>query len=142
MFNPNMMQREAVRRQGTSGVFGDAGFFQSSENAEFKDAFLKYGIPAIVEHEVKKHSKENLLKIIQLLLENKADPNAANIFPYGRTPLMQAAEYNLVDIFDLMCKHGGDPAKEDTYHDDCMKIAKSFSSQDVIDYLNNKKSMA
>lgn len=142
MFNPNMMQREVVRRQSTSGVFGDAGFFQSSGNADFKAAFLIHGIPAFVEHEVKKHSKENLFKIIQLLLENKADPNAANIFPYGRTPLMQAAEYNLVDIFDLMCKHGGDPAKEDTYHDDCMKIAKSFSSQDVIDYLNNKKSMA
>lgn len=138
MFNSTMtqLQREVARRQGTSGVFGDAGF-----NLEFRE-FLKNSLPAIVEHEAKKHSKENLFKIIQLLLEKKADPNAAHISTYGRTPLMQAAEYNLVDIFDLMCKHGGNPAIEDTYHDDCMKIAKSFSSQDVIDYLNNKKSMA
>jgi ankyrin repeat protein len=48
---------------------------------------------------------------------------------------MLAAEDDFVDIFDLMLKYGGDPAIKDSYGDDCMKIAESFSSHEVINYL-------
>jgi ankyrin repeat protein len=135
MSNPDMMQREVIRRLNTSGVFGDTGLLQSSQNSELKAAIFRDVTSVIFENEAKKHSKETLLQIIQLLLENGANPNAIHAYPCGRTPLMLAAEDDLVEIFDLMIKHGGDPAIKDSYEDDCMKIAESFSSHGVINYL-------
>lgn len=135
MLSPDTMQREVMRRGNASGVFGDAGFLQSGQNSDLKAMILEVATSHVLAEHTKGHTKEKLLQIIQLLLENGAKPNSIHAYPCGRTPLMLAAEDDLVDIFDLMLKSGGDPAIKDSYGEDCMKIAVRFSSHGVINYL-------
>jgi len=140
MSSPDMMQREVMRRHNVSftGVFGDASFTEIFKEPWQRNVFSAL-LQAMMKLHKERHSQEKLLQIIQLLLKHQASPNAPHAYPApGRTPLMLAAENNSVPALDLMLKHGGDPYIKDAAGNNCMKIAMSFSSHAVVNYLRAK----
>jgi len=96
----------------------------------------------------KQYKKEHLLEITKLLLEAKSNPNEPHISSNGKlrdyTPLMFAAELDLVDVFDLLIKAGGEVKKPCEYiHNvtgelkkiDCKQVALSWNSNKVLKYM-------
>jgi ankyrin repeat protein len=139
--DPDTAQREILRRYNVSmtGVFGDGRAL-----AKLRD-FPQYGemfeslVSAMVEEQIRRHSLSKLIRIIELLLQCKANPNAQHRYPApGRTPLMLAAENNSVPAFDLMIRYGGDPFHTDAAGLNCPKIAMGFCSSEVVDYMRSK----
>lgn len=92
-------------------------------------------------------SKEKMFSIAKVLLENDADPNQRHDVNglIGYTPLMMAAEKNLIDLFELMIKHGGNPNQtaRDTgpYSStiSCWEIAYSWKSNSILKYLEENR---
>ena len=92
-------------------------------------------------------SKEKMFSIAKILLENGADPNQRHDVNglIGYTPLMMAAEKNLIDLFELMIKHGGNPNQtaRDTgpYSStiSCWEIAYSWKSNSILKYLEENR---
>ena len=83
------------------------------------------------------HSKPRLTSIVRLLLASGADPNSRHDYPApGRTPLMLAAESDLVEIFALMVEqHGGKPLLPDAAGQTSHDIARSFRAYQVHTWL-------
>ncbi|MCL2183549.1 MAG: hypothetical protein FWB85_08785 [Chitinispirillia bacterium] len=97
---------------------------------------------------LEQYKTENLLKIIGLLLAAGSNPNEPHSTPDKRlrayTPLMLAAEFDLVDAFDVLVKAGGDVNKWCEHIDgitgelekrDCWKIALRCKSHKILQYL-------
>ena len=59
---------------------------------------------------------------MRLLLEQGADPNRGNHF--GKTPLMYAAHFNLLESARLLLKYGADPNRRTTAKAD--RVCNSF----------------
>lgn len=138
--NPDMVKREVMRRYGVSmaGVFGDGrGIAQLREAPRYAELFESL-VSAMVEERTRRHNLPKLIRIVELLLQNGANPNSLHRYPTpGRTPLMLAAENNSGWAFDLMVRHGGDPYRPDAAGLDCPKIAMGFSAAEVVDYMRS-----
>lgn len=136
--NPDLVQREALRRYNVNfaGVFGDGrGLEAMMENPEHRNIFENL-VTAFARMEASRHSIKKLVRIAELLLRHKANPNAAHQYPVpGRTPLMLAAENNSGLAFDTLMKFGGDPYQTDAAGMDCRKIAYGFAAGEVVGYL-------
>lgn len=142
--DPDSVNREVMRRYGVSmaGVFGDGGNWaklrESPKYAELFEALVS----AMVEEEIRRHSIPKLIRIVELLLQNGANPNASHRYPTpGRTPLMLAAENNSGWVFDMLVRHGGDPYRTDAAGLDCPRIAMGFSSAEVVGYMRSNEIM-
>lgn len=94
------------------------------------------------------YTPEKVLKIIEALLNAGSNPNEPHNkrggVLKGYTPLMLAAEFDWVEAFDLLVKHGGDVEKKHEYihkwtgelkQADCWQIAFSYKANKVLDYM-------
>jgi ankyrin repeat protein len=139
--DPDLVQKEVFRRYNINlaGVFGDGKnvrkLFDNPRDAEL----FKRLASDMVDEKIRRHSIPKLKRIIELLLRNKADPNAPHSYPEpGRTPIMLAAEDNSGWAFDLMLRHNGDPFQTDVAGMNCLKIAMAFRSAEVVSCMRNK----
>jgi hypothetical protein len=130
-------QREIRRRAG--GIFGNVfggregldRLLGEPNNRKRAESLISI----MMKIDLERHSIPKLLRIVELLLEYGANPNAYHEYPVpGRTPLMLAAEENSVAAFDGMVKRGGDPYRKDKQESDCLRIAFSFGARDVMAY--------
>lgn len=139
--NPDLVKKEVLRRYNVrmAGVFGDGeGLRKLRENPKNAELFERL-VTAMVEEEIKRHSVPKLIRIVELLLEHRANPNAPHRYPEpGRTPMMMAAENNSGWAFDLMLRHGGDPYQTDAAGISCLKVAIAFRSAEVVGYMRSK----
>lgn len=139
--NPDLVKQEVLRRYNVSfaGVFGNGRAIEAlMENPRHKQIFEKLVTETVKEH-VARHSATKLTRIVEVLLESKANPNAPHRYPVpGRTPFMLAAENNLGRAFDLMMRHRGDPYQMDAAGLDCAKIAMEFRATEIVGYLRTK----
>lgn len=135
---PDLVQQEVMRRYNINlaGVFGDGrGLRAMMENPEHRN-ILENLVTAFAQIEASRHSIKKLVRIAELLLRHKANPNATHQYPEpGRTPLMLAAENNSGLAFDTLMKFGGDPYRTDAAGMDCRKIAYGFAADEVVGYL-------
>jgi len=94
------------------------------------------------------YKKENLLEIINALLSAGSNPNEPHELLEGMlkgyTPLMIAAELDLVDVFDLLIKNGGNVNQTFKFiHErtgelkeaDCWQIVLNYRSNNVLKYM-------
>lgn len=135
---PDLAQREALRRYNVSlaGVFGDSVPIKAAlKNSEYQN-ILNRLVFTLGKEEIAHHSIPKLVRIAELLVKNKANPNAPHQYPEpGRTPLMLAAENNSGLAFDTLIKFGGDPYQKDVAGRDCLKIAHGFAANEIVSYL-------
>ena len=82
-------------------------------------------------------TEENCSSCAQRLLENKANPNAIDIF--GRTPLQNAAWNNSFDVAKLLLQHNANPSAIDNYGNTPLHIAAWYNSFDVAKLLLQHK---
>lgn len=140
--DPDTVTREVLRRYNvsTAGVFGDGvTLAQARKNPRYAAMFASL-VSAMVEEHIRRHSLPKLIRIVEFLLEHKANPNAQHRYPTpGRTPLMLAAENDSGTAFDLMIRYGGNPLQRDADGLDCVKIAMGFSSAEVVGYMRSSK---
>ncbi|MBN8517781.1 MAG: ankyrin repeat domain-containing protein [Candidatus Accumulibacter sp.] len=139
--NPDLVKKEVLRRYNVSlaGVFGDGdGLRKLREMPLYAELFERLA-SAMVEEQMRRHSVPKLIRIVELLLEHRANPNATHRYPEpGRTPIMLAAENNSGWAFALMLRHHGDPYRKDEAGMDCLKIATAFRSAEVLGYMRSK----
>ena len=91
-----------------------------------------------------------MFSIAKTLLENGADPNQKHNVNglVGYTPLMMAAEHDLLDLFKLMLKYGGDlnQTARDTgpYRAtlSCWDIASYWKANSILQYLKEIKKIS
>ena len=98
------------------------------DNRAFSEASAQY-VRNVINHT----SLESMYKILNVLLDNGADPNAEMLHPLkGYTPLMLAVEFDLEREFSLMMTKGGDPLKRYTSPNNqsynCWDIAKNWKA--------------
>jgi tetratricopeptide (TPR) repeat protein len=138
---PDLARQEVLRRYNVTlaGVYGDSRAIGAMmESPNYRAIFGKL-VTAMVNEHVARHSEAKLLRIAELLLESKANPNAPHQYPAaGRTPLMLAAENNFGRAFDLMMRHQGDPYQTDAAGVSCATIAMNFRSTEIVGYLRAK----
>lgn len=139
--DPDSVKREVMRRHGVwmAGVFGDGRTLaQLREIPRYAEMFESV-VSAMVEEQIRRHSLPKLIRIVELLLRNGANPNAPHRYPApGRTPIMLAAENNSGWAFDLLVRHGGDPYRSDAAGLDCPTIAMGFSAAEVVGYMRSR----
>lgn len=136
--DPDYMQREVRRRYNISlgGVFGDESTVLDSLVTPGHRVMFERLVDDMVKEETGRLSEPKLLRIVELLLNAGANPNAEHHYPArGRTPLMLAAENDSVEALDLMMHHGGDPYRQDAEGHDCIRIAVGFGSRRVVEHL-------
>jgi hypothetical protein len=139
---------ESIRRT-SYGVMG----LDSSQISEFmnanKNSYILKKIKkplickylSIFESKIK---RKNLVEIAKMLLKSEASPNIINNTPRGAfTPMMLAAELDLVDLFSVMLeKHKGSPFLESSSDRipkfNCWDVAYMHKSYKVISYLRHK----
>jgi len=98
-------------------------------------------LDSVCEAAIGKWDYDELLRMLILLLEAGADPNCRHEYPVpGRTPLMLAAEDDVIEAFKLMIEMGGDPWLKDDEGLDCFSIAFRFQSEKVVSYLRSLSS--
>lgn len=135
------VRREVLRRYNVSlgGVFGDdQTLLESLENPRHRAIFEEL-VAAMVKEELGRLSEPKLLRIVEVLLNAGANPNAAHEYPApGRTPLMLAAENDSAEAFELMMRRGGNPYQTDAQGFDCVRIAIGFGSRNVVEYMRQK----
>lgn len=139
--DPDLVKKEVLRRYNVSmaGVFGDGKNLHKLREIPRYAALFERLVSAMVEEQIRRHSVPKLIRIIELLLVHKANPNAPHRYPEpGRTPMMLAAENNSGWAFDLMLRHSGDPYQTDTAGMNCLKIAMAFRSAEVVGYMHSK----
>lgn len=139
---PEVVEREALRRHNVpmAGVFGEGRTLARLREIPRYAEILEALVLATVEDQLRRHSIPKLTRIVELLLQRNANPNARHQYPTpGRTPLMLAAEINSGWTFDLMIRYGGDPLQTDAAGVDCPKIAIGFSSVEVVGYMRSNK---
>ncbi|MEG0923261.1 MAG: ankyrin repeat domain-containing protein [Comamonas sp.] len=138
MEDPDLMRRDVLRRQGITlaGSYGD-----NQQHLQQHPELLMKAIEIIFNDELHRHSKHRLTEIICLLLTSGANPNAAHSYPVpGRTPLMLAAESDLVEVFALMVeKYAGKPLQADAHGQASLDIARSFKAWRVQRYLEQNR---
>lgn len=130
---PDVVQQDTLRRFGvpTAGTFG-SDITALRSRPELIDKLAKY----LVSQHVSRHTVFNLMQIATILLQAGANPNAPHSYPVpGRTPLMLAAESDLLELFDLMVRHGGAPLRPDAMGNNCSQIARSFQARQILRYL-------
>lgn len=130
---PDLVLQDTLRRFGvpTAGTFG-SDITTLRSRPELIGELAKH----FVSQHVSKHSVFNLMQIATILLQAGANPNAPQTYPVpGRTPLMLAAESDLLELFDLMVRHGGDPLRPDARGSNCFQIAHSFQARQILRYL-------
>lgn len=135
---PDHVQRESLRRSDSSlgGIFGDDRTLLRLLDDPRKRAIFDKLLAAMAEG--RRASEPKLLRIVELLLNAGASPNAVHEYPTpGRTPLMLAAEWDAAEAFELMMRHGGNPHQQDAQGLDCRKIAIGFGSHNIIESLRN-----
>lgn len=135
---PDHVQREVRRRYNISlsGVFGDERTLRDSLETPGHRAIFEKLVADQMKEEIGRLSEPKLLRIVELLLNAGANPNAPHAYPTpGRTPLMLAAENDSAEAFDLMMHRGGDPYRRDSQGMDCIRIASGFQSRRVIEHL-------
>jgi hypothetical protein len=133
--DPDQMQREVFRRYNISlaGAFGDGHAIRTLRNDPRYAELFERVVDAQVAEQVGRHTLPKLLRIIELLLVHKADPNAPHTYPAaGRTPLMLAVENDCKEAFELMHRFGGDPLQCDGEGVNCLRMALAFASADVL----------
>lgn len=130
---PDLVMQDTMRRFGIDM----AGTFGADTNRMRSTPGLVAAIAKqLMQQHARQRSASSLMEIAALLLEAGAQPNAAHAYPArGRTPLMLAAENDLPELFDLMCRHGGEPRQPDAAGHDCWHIARSFGAVKVMAYL-------
>lgn len=136
---PDAKLKESIRRYsgGMTGLFGGLpeDFFVDPTRRQIFDEI----IDASIKIEREKHTIAKLTRITEALLQYKAQPNARHSYPEpGRTPLMLAAELDALEAFALMLNAGGDPYIKDDAGQDCLRIAASFGSRRVLDFMRAK----
>lgn len=140
--DPDAVTKEVLRRYNVSmaGVFGDQlTIVRLREIPGYAEIFESL-VSAMVEEQTRRHSFPKLIRIVELLLQRKANPNARHRYPTpGRTPLMLAAENNSGWAFDLMIRNGGNPFQTDQDGMDCPKIALGFSAAEVVGYMRSNR---
>jgi hypothetical protein len=105
-------------------------------NRAFSEALAQY----VINHT----SLESMYEILNVLLDNSADPNAEMLQPLKEyTPLMLAVEFDLEREFSLMMTKGGDPLKRYTSPNNqsynCWDIAKNWKAGNCLLTLNRIK---
>ncbi|MFM0742081.1 ankyrin repeat domain-containing protein [Paraburkholderia xenovorans] len=133
--HPDEMQREVFRRYNISlaGAFGDGDDIRTLCNDPHYAELFEKVMDVQVAEQVGRHTLPKLLRIIELLLIHKADPNASHTYPApGRTPLMLAVENDCTEAFELMHRFGGDPLQCDAEGMNCLRMALTFASADVL----------
>lgn len=138
--NLDVGAREALRRYNVpmTGVFGDSSTMRELLKSPRKRKIFESAASFLVEEQVRRHSVPKVIRIVELLLQHRANPNAPHLEPTpGRTPLMLAAEINSGWAFHLMMRYGGDPSQQDDYGMDCFKIAMAFSAAEVVGYMRS-----
>lgn len=139
--NRDLVRQEVMRRYAVNlaGVFGDGHDLQALRENERYDAILRKLIGIMVEERLTRHSQAKLLRIVELLLQHGANPNARHDYPApGRTPLMLAAENDSAPAFDMMLQRGGDPYLADATGRSSLTLAQAFRSANVVRYLRAK----
>lgn len=139
--SPDAQQREVLRRYNIkiAGVFGDGPSLSRLREIPWYEKTFQSLVAEMQQEVIQKYSESKLIQIVDCLLHAGAKPNAPHAYPApARTPLMLAAENNSVLAFDLMMRHDGDPFQRDAQGMDCVKIALSFSSYDVVRYMRSK----
>lgn len=133
---PEVVLQDTLRRFGanTAGTFG-SDLTALRLRPELTNEIIKH----IVSNHVSRHNVFNLMQIATILLKAGANPNAPHAYPVpGRTPMMLAAENDLLELFDLMLRHGGNPLIPDASGNNCIQIALSFRAIDILNYLGGK----
>lgn len=135
---PDHVRREVLRRYGIGGVFGDEQRFRELlQDFRYRALFEEF-VAMMAKEEPGRLSEPKLLRIVELLLNAGANPNAAHDYPApGWTPLMLAAENDSAHAFELMMQHGGNPYQRDAQGLDCIRIAIGFGSSNVVEYLRS-----
>ncbi len=135
---PSLEDQEIFRRVsgGLAGAMGDRSSLMSIGDpgkAEVVSGLLDHIVAEAAEV-----PRYHLLRIAEVLLKHGADPNKKHSSPGpGRTPLMLAAELDAADVFQCMVKAGGNPSLEDDQGNDCLAIAHSFGSYEVLKTLRH-----
>lgn len=133
MEEPDVMLQDTLRRFGVrgAGTFG-SDTTASRANPELTTAVVKH----FVNQHISKHTVSSLMRMAATLLKAGANPNAPHTYPArGSTPLMLAAESDLLDLLELMIRHGGDPLRPNAMGKNCTQIAREFRSLKVLSYL-------
>jgi len=94
------------------------------------------------------YTLERLLKIIEALLKAGSKPNEPHNKDIGElrgyTPLILAAEFNWVEAFDILVKHGGDVEQKFEYKHtrtgehktaNCWHVAHNYRADKVLNYM-------
>jgi len=71
-------------------------------------------------------------EVLQYLLEKGANPNVIN--PFGKTPLMYAAQYNNLDAVEILLSHGANPNAATTWPEDTCYYTLSTSRMTALHY--------
>lgn len=132
----DLVLREALRRYGVAGVFGDKrSVFDAMRNPGGPEIFRKV-VDQFIEDFLGRHTTEKQLRIAEHLLSHGANPNASQTYPVvGRTPLMLAVENDSPQAVELLMRRGGgDPFIKDNAGHDCRVMAAGFRSLNVIRY--------
>lgn len=136
MMSPTPEGSDAIRRYlgGLAGVFGDNTSLIDLTNP--RHAMIMNEIGEYFFTKDTDVPRNNRMDIVNILLEHGADPNLrhSSCGP-GRTPLMMAAEADLLDAFRLLQEHGGNPMLTDDDGNNCFVIARGFNSMEVFSYL-------
>jgi hypothetical protein len=87
-------------------------------------------------------SHQEMLGIAEQLLTYGANPNQKHSIGELKnyTPLMFAAEWNVLPLFELLMKYGGDPelkCMQPAGERDCLEIAVRWGSTSIAHYLEN-----
>lgn len=138
---PDLVRQEVLRRYNVTlaGVYGDSRAIGAITEDPKHQAIFRELVTVMVNEHVSRHSEAKLLRIAELLLESKANPNAPHQYPAaGRTPLMLAAENNFGRAFDLMMRHRGDVYQTDAAGVSCAMIAMNFRATEIVGYLRAK----
>jgi hypothetical protein len=138
---PDLMQKDTLRRHGVghAGTFGSGNVLEAIHANERLRKIFEKAIEVTVDVEYKRHTVTNLMRIVELLLQYGANPNAVHDYPAaGRTPLMLAAENNDALAFDIMLRHHGDPYLIDVSGHSCITIATAFKSGQILALLRDK----
>lgn len=139
--SPDLVKKELLRRHNIAmaGVFGEGRPLSRLLKTPRNRKLFKVLAATIVTKHGQRHTVPNLLRIIELLLEHGANPNAPHRYPEpGRTPLMLAAESDTIQAFDLMLRHHGNPFQQDEAGMNCVKIAMAFGSGEVASLMRRK----
>lgn len=137
----DLVQKETMRRYNivSGGAFGENDAIRKCFDTPHGAQLIKGIASKIVADHCGKHTKEKLIRIIELLLKFGANPNAPHSYPEPeRTPIMLAAEDDLVEAFKLMLQYDGDPYRKDRAGMDCIKIAIAFRSSRIIKYMKSE----